>query len=233
MRRPWRKSLPRKLFTAVLVTTLVALVICGLGLFAYDLQAYRDRSAAELAVEAKILGYTTQAALQFDDPASATQNVAFLEARQNIRAAAVYGARGQLFASYVRHDVAQTGIPQAPGREGVRIDGDQVSVFHHIVSNGERVGTIYLAEDLGMYARIWSYAAIALAVIVVAMLASAALAAWLQRGITRPILDISGLARDVVEKRDYTVRAMQDATLDVYQEVLSGNPARRLESVAA
>ena len=33
--------------------------------------------------------------------------------------------------------------------------------------------------------------------------------------------------------RDYTVRAMQDATLDVYQEVLSGNPARRLESVAA
>ncbi|HZZ91193.1 MAG TPA: ATP-binding protein [Usitatibacter sp.] len=205
MKRIFR-SVQAKLFAGVLLTTIVALLICGLGLFAYDLQAYRDKSANDLTVEAKVLGYVTAAALQFDDPASAAQNVAFLKARPNIRVAVVYTPRGTVFATYLRDGVAPSEIPRAPGVEGATIRGDTVAVFHQILSDHQLAGSIYLAEDLRLFNRIWTYAAIALAVILVALLASAALSAWLQRGITGPIIHIAALARHVVDRRDYAVR---------------------------
>src|SRR6185312_10611160 len=191
--RAQSKSVRRKLFAGVLLTSLVALLICGVGLFAYDLHAYRDTSATELAVEAELLGHVTAAALQFDDRASAAQNVAFLKARPNIRAAAVFTPGGSLFASYAREGVQASEIPGAPGAEGVAIHGDTVAVFHRITFNNEVIGSIYLAEDLKMYDRIWSYTAIVLAVILVALLVSAILSTWLQRSITTPIIEISAL----------------------------------------
>jgi len=221
------RSVRRKLFAGVLLTSLAALLTCGAGLFVYDLQAYRDTSATGLAVEAELLGHVTSAALQFDDRASAAQNVAFLKARPDIRAAAVYTASGSLFASYAREGVQPSEIPRAPGAEGVAIHGDTVAVFHRITLNNEVVGSIYLAEDLKMYDRIWSYTAIVLAVILVALLVSAILSTWLQRSITRPIIEISTLARDVVDRRDYAVRAKRTTQdeigtlVDAFNEMLS------------
>jgi len=237
MKRIFR-SVRRKLFAAVLLTSLLALVICGAGLFVYDLQAYRDKSANDLAVEADLVGYETAAALQFDDPASAAQNVAFLKARSNVRAAAVYTAHGSLFASYRRSDVDRAEVPAAPSRAGVAIHGDTVAVFHDITVDGEHVGSIYLAEDLRMFNRVWTYAAIVLLMILVALLGAAAFSAWLQHGITRPIVDMASLARDVVEKRDYSVRARRrtddeiGTLADAFNEMLS-QIERRTEALVS
>src|SRR6185437_1747410 len=154
-------------------------------------------------------------------------NVAFLKARPKIRAAAVYTAGGSLFASYAREGVQRSEIPSAPGAEGVTIHGDTIAVFRRIVMDNEVIGSIYLAEDLKMYDRIWSYTAIVLAVILIALLVSAMLSTWLQRSITTPIIEISALARDVVERRDYAVRAKRTThdeigtLVDAFNEMLS------------
>jgi signal transduction histidine kinase/CheY-like chemotaxis protein/HPt (histidine-containing phosphotransfer) domain-containing protein len=197
----------QKLFAGVLVTSLAALLISGASLFLYDLHSYRRSSSNSLTVEAQLLGYGSTAALQFDDPAVATQNLAFLKARPTIRAAAIYNPRGAVFAAYTRPDISKAEIPNLPGADGVAISGDRISVFNRIVAGNELVGSVYLAEDLEMYKRIGNYVAIAFAVVLAGLVASAALSAWLLRGITQPIIQISDLSRQVVEKRDYAVRA--------------------------
>ncbi|HLX23449.1 MAG TPA: CHASE sensor domain-containing protein, partial [Usitatibacter sp.] len=200
-------SVRRKLFAGVLLTSLAALLIAATSLFLYDLRSYREWSSTSLEVEAQLLGDATRAALQFDDKAVALQNLAFLKARPSIRAAALYSPRGTIFASYVRPGVPQTEIPPLFGFDGSSIDGDKLSVYRRIMDNNEIVGVVYLAEDLEMYKRVASYAAIAAAVTLAALVVSTLLSGWLQRAITRPIIHVSELAREVVHKRDYTLRA--------------------------
>ena len=238
---PRFSSVRQKLFAGVLLTSLVALLISGASLFLYDLHNYRESSSTDLSVEAALLGHVTTAALQFDDRAVAAQNLAFLKARPTVRAGAIYNPRGAIFASYVRPGVPGTELPSLPGSDGIAIDGDRIAVFHRIISGNEILGTVYLAQDLQIYKRIGSYAAIAFAVMLAALVVSTLLSAWLQRGITRPIIQISSLAREVVKKRDYSVRANRTThdeigtLVDAFNEMLSEMQRRTsaLESSSA
>ena len=204
---PGFRSVRQKLFAGVLLTSLAALLIAGASLFVYDVRNYRDSTARNLAVEAELLGNVTMAAIEFDDRALAAQNLSFLKARPNVRAAAIFNPRGALFASYVRPDVSKAELPALPGTDGAAIEGERVAVFHRILANNQIVGTVYLAQDLGMFERAGTYAAILFAVMLAALVVAAMLSEALQKGITRPIIQISSLAREVVEKRDYNVRA--------------------------
>jgi signal transduction histidine kinase/CheY-like chemotaxis protein/HPt (histidine-containing phosphotransfer) domain-containing protein len=203
------KSVRQKLFAGVLLTSLVALLVSGVSLFLYDLYTYRETTSNGLALDARLLGYVTSAALQFDDRAVAEQNLAFLKSRPTIRSAAIYGPRGELFATYLRRGVPASEIPARPDIDGISISGDRTDVVHRVRADKEILGTVYISEDLEMYKRVGSYAVIALAVMLAALGVSTALSAWLQRAITRPIIRISDLAREVVEKRDYSLRAQR------------------------
>ncbi len=201
------RSLRGKLFAGVLLSSIVALLLtCG-ALFAYDLHTYRKSSAADLAVQAELIASSTVAALQFEDPKAAEQNLGFLRARPAIRSAAVYTPQGKVFASYVREGSDRAGLPKAVGTPGVSIFGDQVRIFHPVVANGERAGTVYLEADLDMHERIASYLAIAFVVTLLALGVAMLLSARFQSDVTRPLIEMSGLARDVVETRDYTLRS--------------------------
>src|SRR5258706_13420711 len=201
------RSIRQKLFAGVLLTTLAALVIAGASLFAYDVRNYRESTARSLALEAELLGNLTVAAIEFDDREAATKNLSFLKVRPSVRAAAIFNPRGALFAAYLRTDVAKAELPALPGADGVSIEGERIAVSHRILAGTQIVGTVYLAQDLGTVARAETYAAILLAVMLAALVVAALLSEALQKGITQPIIQISSAAREVVEKRDYNVRA--------------------------
>jgi signal transduction histidine kinase/CheY-like chemotaxis protein/HPt (histidine-containing phosphotransfer) domain-containing protein len=232
MRFPGFASVRGRLFAATLLSSLVALLVAGGGLFLFDLHTHRTASVADLAVEAKIVGNGTSAALQFDDAAVAARNLGFLAARSNIRGAAIYDARGKVFATYVREGVAARWPAIGPRPEGATVSWDRVELLHRIRAGGEAIGTVYLEADLEMGKRIGSYAAIALAVTVIALAVALATAALLQAGITRPITQISDLAHQVVERRDYGVRATRTTSdelgrlVDAFNEMLSEIQAR-------
>jgi signal transduction histidine kinase/CheY-like chemotaxis protein len=229
MRMPFGSfgSIRRKLFAGVMLTSVVALLVSGASLFLYDLHTHRQTTSTDLAIQAELLGSASAAALQFDDAVVAAQNLAFLQARPSIRMAAIYHPGGGVFASYARPDMGAAKFPALAGAAGITITGDRITVIHRIVEGKEAVGSVYLEADLGLYKRIASYAAIALGVMLIALLVSTLLTAWLQRGITRPIIHISDLAREVVKKRDYTVRANRTTNdeigslVDAFNEMLS------------
>ena len=221
------RSVRQKLFSGAVLTSLVALVVTGASLFVYDLHTYRQNAATDLALQADLLGNVSTAALQFDDQSAAAKNLAFLHSRDNIRAAVLFTPRGAVFATYLRPDVEKEALPRLPGPDATTIRGDVISGYHRIVSNGEIAGTIYLEANLGMYERSASYAAIAFAVMLAALLASLMLSSWLQESITAPIIQISGLAREVVDKRVYSMRATRTTNdeigtlVDAFNEMLS------------
>lgn len=199
------RSLRTKLLGVVLATTFVALAVALTAMVGYDLHAYHKSWSDDMSAQAELLGRTTAAALTFDDAKAARENLGLLRLRPQVRAAAIYGARGALFASFV----AKAGggaIPKLAEPEGVQVQDDELIVFRQIVENGDVLGTVYLRADYPLYERVLSYAEIALAVMCLAMLVAFVLSSRLQRLVTHPILAIAQIAREVVERRDYSRR---------------------------
>ena len=200
------RSLRTKLLGVILATTFVAVAVALTAMVGYDLHAYHRSWTDDMGAQAELLGRTTAVALTFDDSKAANENLSLLRLRPQVRAAAIYGARGTLFASYIAK-AGDPAIPTAAAPDGVQVQDGELTVFKQIVENGEVLGTVFLRADYPLYQRVLSYAEIAFAVLLVAMLVAYVLSSRLQRLVTHPVLAIAQIAREVVERRDYSRRA--------------------------
>ena len=206
-------SVSGKLMLVVLLTTAIALLVAGTALVFHDLRENRQAWAADLASEGSILGLSTAPALAFDDHQAAEQNLAALQARPSIRAAALYTPDGRLYASYAQH--GELPAPQsAPAvRSGVLVDGERVELVQPIVQYGEELGTIYLRANYDVVGRVKAYAGILAVVMCLSLAVALLLSSWLQSAITAPMESMANVARQIVDRRDYALRA-QKTTAD-------------------
>lgn len=200
------QSIGRRLVFVVLASTTAALLVACVSLLIYDSRVYHDTLLADLATQADIVGRASAAALAFDDGKAAGENLALLKAKPGIVEGALYNAKGALFARYGGDGGSSAGFPKLPEAGGHRIDGNHVILFARVVEKDEILGTVYLKAQYELSQHITNYLAIIGAVLIVGLLVSLAISAWLQRTITMPILAMRDLARDVVEKRDFSLR---------------------------
>ena len=232
------RSVRQKLFAGVLLTSLAALLVTGVSMVIYDLRSYRTTWVNDLSTQAELIGRASVSALQFDDQKLAQNNLALLRVRPMIDAAALYNAKGVLFARYVRDGADREEFPVLAEADGTRFDGENILVDRRIVENNEIVGSIYLRAHYEFYRRLWNYLGILLAVSSFALLVSLLLSSWLQANVTRPILAVTSLARDVVERRDYSLRATKTTEDEIGYMVEAFNAmlteiARRTEALEA
>jgi two-component system, sensor histidine kinase len=206
MRRSIARSISRKVMLVVLATTFMALLISGIAMLLYDVHAYRNDALRDLVIQADIIGRSSAPALQFNDPATARGNLQLLRVRPNITEAAIYTGDGKLFASYLGADNAGQ-LPAAPKAEGYRIEGNTITIAHRIVENREVIGMLYLRAHYEMHERLKNYLIILLAVMFGSLVIAAIIAAWLQAAVTTPLLEVTGVAREVMRRRDYSLRA--------------------------
>ena len=232
------RSVRYKLFAGVLLTSIAALLVTGSSLLAYDLHNLRTTLADDLTTQAELIGRACVPALQFDDPKAANDNLGLLRARPLIVAAALYNSKGAIFGSYTRDGAGATSFPQLPGDDSVDFTGENITVTRRIVDDNEIVGSIYLHAHYNLYQRVRNYIGIVFAVGSLALLISLLLSTWLQATVTRPILDITKVAQQVIEKRDYSPRASKSTDdeigylVDAFNRMLAeiGGRAKALEA---
>src|SRR5437016_2823434 len=200
-----RFSVRQKLLAVVLLTTLTALLVAIAVMVGFDLRNYRQSLISDMTTQADLLGRTTAPALTFDDPRVAQENLELLRYRPQIRAAAIYNARGKMFASYSNKDSGE--FPKLPEADGTRVEGNELVLFKRVVGNREILGTVYLRADYELYDRLVGYLGIAAVVAAIAMLVAYVLSRQLQHIVTSPLLAIAGVAGEVTEKRAFSLRA--------------------------
>jgi signal transduction histidine kinase/ActR/RegA family two-component response regulator len=125
--------------------------------------------------------------------------------RPQILGAAVYSNNGTLFASY-SHEPGAAVLPAHPEKPGYRIEAGELVVFRNVVENGEALGTVYLRSRYGLVERMMNYAAILGAVMLGALVIAGLVASRLQASITRPLEAVTNVARQVMQRRDFTLR---------------------------
>ena len=199
------RSVRHKLASMVLLSTLAGIGVSLVAMVAYDLRVYHQGWISDLSTQADLLGRTSAPALSFDDQRAAQENVELLRARPEIRAAALYNARGVLFAKLSTGQ--DTDLPALPEADGVKIVGNQIVVFRRVTNGREILGSVYLRADYELWDRLVAYLGIALVVAAAALAVAWALSRQLQRSVTRPLQAISATAREVSEKHNFALRA--------------------------
>ena len=201
------RSVSRKLMLVVLLTTAIALLVAGTALVFHDLRENRQSWAHDLATEGSILALSTAPALAFDDRQSAEQNLAALQARPSVRAAALYTPDGRLYARYTQRGELPAPASTPTQSSGVRIDGERVELLQTVIQGGENLGTIYLRARYDVRGRVKAYMGILAVVMCISLAVALLLSSWLQSAITAPMESMANVARQIVDRRDYALRA--------------------------
>jgi len=216
-----RRSLRHKVMLLLLGTAVAALALSAVGLVFLDLRAYERQASNDLQTQADIVVRATAPALQFDDRTAASDDLATLRARPNVVAAALYDRLGRPFASYVAPGVAVSFPPAGP--PGYRVVHDHLLAFATITEHGERIGTIFLQAHYDPWTHLREYLAVILLVMALALVGAAFVSGWLQQGFTAPILEVAGVAREVMSTRDYSLRARKTTEDEIGELVESFN----------
>jgi signal transduction histidine kinase/ActR/RegA family two-component response regulator len=199
-----RRSLRAKIVIVVLLTTFAALAVSAVALLVYEVRNYGAFLVDDAATQAELLADITAPSLVFDDPAAAQTSLELLSLRQDINAAAVYSAAGDLFASYSR---SPDMVLPSLGPPGTTIEGRTLTRFQPIVKDGEVIGTVYLRSSYEIGSRIRAYLLILLGVMVPSFLVATLISLWLAGSVTNPLHAVTQVARHVIERRDFARRA--------------------------
>jgi signal transduction histidine kinase len=221
----WLEDLPLKTKITLIVIVSAGMVLvlaCG-ALATYETYDFRRAMSRDATILANILGQTSQAAITFEDEKAASVLLGALKSEPHVVAARLFDRGGVAFADYVRTN-SKTTLADKPGVDGHHFADDHLALFHPIMLDGDRIGTIYLQMDLKrMYERLYLFAGTAGLVLIVSLLVVWATSIRLQQVITRPILKLAEIARIVAERRDYTVRAPDQGANEIGTLTLAFN----------
>jgi len=151
LRRFADMTLHWKLALVTVTTTLIALLLAGALVMAYDTRTTERRAVESFSAQAEVLASSLYASLVFDDAETANEYLAASSANPAIDAAAVYASDGQRLASYQRP--GSTPIPDKAGPVGALIEGAYVTIVTAVRDNEQiTIGSVYLratVEPLG------------------------------------------------------------------------------------
>jgi signal transduction histidine kinase len=218
-------SIRQRLMNVVMTTTLLALLASAAVLLVYEMRADRAATVRELRAQAE---FVTRASLPVQNRAdlqSARDNLALLRHKPLVDAAGLYDANDRLVAGY-----AATDQPWPPRRleadVASRFGLRQLELRQPVLQEGRLLGTLVLHAHYDTLPRLLGFL-VTLGVVTLGSLALAALVAQrLQRRITEPIVAIAAIAREVVQTRNFGLRAPRTthdevgALVDAFNDML-------------
>jgi PAS domain S-box-containing protein len=202
-------SIQRKLTSAILMTSVTVLLLTGAGFVSYELITFDRWLKNYLGTLGEVIADNSAAALEFGDARVAEETLASVEAEPHVKAAAIYGSNGLLFATWPRH-LARHQLPPRPEPEGFYDEPGYLTIFLPMDREDPALGTLFLRADLGARAeRFGPYAVIVFMVLGASVFVAVLLSRFLQRGISMPLLALADTAKEVSTRRDYSVRAQK------------------------
>lgn len=196
----------KKISWTILATSILALVLSGVAVVAYELTTFRRTAMHDLSVLAGIVGANSTGALAFNDTDAAHDILFNLKDEPSIVAARLFTREGTPFATYVKPGASLLPAKAEPDQQ---MGGNTLRLFRTIQFKGEdKVGTIYMESNLDrVRSRLWRYAGIVGLAILLLVPLVFFVSIRIQRIISDPIRHLAAIAAEVAEKKTYSVRA--------------------------
>jgi diguanylate cyclase (GGDEF)-like protein len=203
-------SMPLRLKIILVIMTIstVSLLLASAAFIANDRIATRQAADEILSTMAEIISANSREAVLSGDKRAAQETLTFLARKHHIQAAAIYGKDGSIIGEYSKNAKIEQ-LPDPVGiAEGIQYGNNQVELYSRIRSHHAPVGYVYLRSDIGIIAEHMQwYINVAIIVLLTSLLIAFILGKQLQRIITDPVLRLSGIARQIITERNYSLRA--------------------------
>ncbi|MGD0844435.1 MAG: ATP-binding protein [Geobacteraceae bacterium] len=201
-------SIKRKLTFIIMVTSTITLVLAGAAYFTYDVLTLRDAMVRNVTMLSEIIGANSTADIVFGDQKSAEENLAKLGFNPHIVASCIYGKGGEIFASYLRKDMAGKLTLPALHEDGHHFGTDSLTQFRRIYLDNKPVGAVYLQYDLSeLRARVLRFVVIVFVIMLAGSCVAFLLSSRLQRVISEPLLSLAETARMISREKNFSLRA--------------------------
>jgi len=155
----------------------------------------------------------------------AGDDLALLRQRPQIEAAALYDARGLLLGHHIQPGMAVPPATLAAG-PAVTFEGTRLELQRPVLQEGRLLGTVVLQARYDVWPRLLSYLSILAGVTLASLVLAWLVARELQRSVTDPIVAISAVARQIVQHRNFALRALRTtddevgALVDAFNDML-------------
>jgi signal transduction histidine kinase/ActR/RegA family two-component response regulator len=206
--RPLRdRPIGQKVALLIALASAVGLLFAAGAVLAYELTTFRPRVLQDAQTQAEIIRVNTIAALQFNDPQAATENLSTLRSRTEIRAARLWLPDGRAFAAYVRPG-AQLATPPPPLVESARFLEDRLLLVEPMMADGQVIGWLTLQYHTPpLWRRLPQYGIMVAVVIVALATAGGMLLRLLGRSVSSPLRTLTETAGTVSRTGNYRLRA--------------------------
>jgi two-component system sensor kinase FixL len=233
-------SIKDKLILIIMLTCITGLVLAGAAFIGWELSAFRNNMVQTVSTQAEMIAENCKAALTFRDAEDTKKTLQALHVEPSIVFGGVYAKDNKLFATYYRDYAEIKVLPPKFQESGFNFDEGFLTVFKPIVLDEEIIGTVCIRSDMSpMYAMLKRNIGTIIAVLSLSSFVAFLVSSQLQKVISRPILSLAEVAKDVSEKKDYSTRAIKHSNdeigllIDAFNEMLEQIQHRNLELVDA
>ncbi|MBN2181148.1 MAG: HAMP domain-containing protein [Sedimentisphaerales bacterium] len=202
-------TIKNKLIAITMLTCFASLLLAGTGYILWEWTNLRRIMARNLLTQAEMIAENCKAALAFEDPKDSLAVLQALHVEPSIVLGCVYNNKNEIFVSYSNQDTDRAVTLPVFTEEGYEFSNGYLTVYKHVVLEGEVIGAVCLRSDLEpLYVKLCHGACIIICVLLIAFFVAYLVSSRLQRIISKPILDLADIAKNISEKEDYSVRAV-------------------------
>jgi len=202
-------SIKYKLILMIMLTTITALMISGIGFVIIDQNTTKKTMVERLNTLSRVIADRSTAAITFNDPLAATQMVSALKLETSVLAACTYTSSDELFAFYNSSETIH--CPDEIQQEGVLFDENQLYLTRTILLNDKNIGTLHIIASLKeIKLRLQWFSLIAITLIIFTSIAAFYLSNLLQKNITNRLIKLSDTTEYISNNADYSQQLPYD-----------------------
>ncbi|MCQ8106134.1 EAL domain-containing protein [Methylomonas sp. SURF-2] len=200
-----RFTIKSKLFSITLVSSLFAMLFAFMILFATNVTEVKRKALEDFSAAANLIANRTIAAVMFDDPVLARENLSPLTKLPDFKSACVYGKQQQLFAELAGNF---TPCPLTSDQLQTRVEQLTLQVYQPMLQDQEQIGAILIEADLsGALIRQLQFVGLVLVVLFIALVGSFLMTMPLLNRVAKPMTLLAKTAQKIGLNHDYSVRA--------------------------
>jgi len=194
-----------------MTTVFVALFIVGFAVIVNERYETKQSMSERLLVVNRIIADQSTAALSFDDKRAAKEILSALEQESIVIIGCIYNSDKILFSTYLKNKERYQ-CPNVIKGKGFQFINGYIELYQSIVLDDEVIGVVFLKASLQeLNARQLRFIFFLLIIIVISGLIALVMANKQQSIISKPILDLADIAKQISNDADYSLKVTSTA----------------------
>ncbi len=198
-------QIKQKLIIIIMSTVIFSLLMVGSVLIFVERYNSKQSMTKKLMTMSKIIADRSTAALIFEDKQVAGEVLTALDFESSVVLSCIYKVNKELFST--RSKMNNLTCPKKIKKNSYQFLANYFELYHSVVLDSEIIGTVYIRASLNeIDEQLINFVALMIFIILIAGLAAYFLAKKQQQIISKPILELAKVARQISIEADYTMR---------------------------